>query len=101
MHICVNDSNISGYTDNFLNEQVWLPNNEYVGYCPNYLCVYAQYIDAHVYKFEVCTTRVSRVTNINVVKREQIWLPINEKVGYCPNYLCSCAWSRAAHVCKT
>ena len=29
-------------------EQIQLPNNEHLSFWPNYLCAYAQYIDAHV-----------------------------------------------------
>ena len=44
----VSITNISGITDINETELIWLPNNEYLRYWPNYLCVYAQYIDSSV-----------------------------------------------------
>ena len=50
--------------------------------------------------FEVSTTNISRVFNINMAKRDWVWLQNEEYFEYCPNDLCLYAHYLDAHVYK-
>ena len=80
-------------------EQIRLPSNTYLKYCPK-ICLHLLSIQVHIcVKFEVCITNISGVTSIKEAKREQRWLLNNEYLKYCPNYLFVYLQYIDAHVC--
>ena len=50
-------------------EQICLPKNKYLGYCPNYLCAYAQFIDAHISKVWSFYHKYLTVIDIDMPKK--------------------------------
>ena len=65
----VSTANISGVAHINLEKRdpVWLPNNQYLRYYPNYLHAYVQYILAPVHNISIIN--ISEISYINVATR--------------------------------